>query len=414
MRRFRGSFEEFYARRAIVDRFCREVRRVSELKPVKIVIAGGGTGGHISPAIAVYEELKKRGPIEVLWIGSHHGGERAAAERAGIPFTAIQTGKLRRYLDIKTIPDMVRLPIGIAQAHWKLRKFKPDVIFSTGGFVSVPTVVAARKLAPVVMHEQTAIIGLANKITLRFADLGALSFVSSEGAARAAHPNVVITGNPVRAGLRDGDAAATRAKLDLPPDLPVVYVTGGALGASLINERIFARLPALLDRACIIHQTGSKQHNGDFDRANAVRSGLSPEQQCRYVVREYVADELPGVFALASLVVARSGAGTVTELAHIGKPSILIPLSHAGGYEQERNATILTAAGGAVMIPEASATPDRLYQEIVQLLDRPDQLAEMAAGARSIGTDNAASGLATLVLRHARANWPKPETDEAR
>jgi UDP-N-acetylglucosamine--N-acetylmuramyl-(pentapeptide) pyrophosphoryl-undecaprenol N-acetylglucosamine transferase len=255
------------------------------------------------------------------------------------------------------------------------------------------------------MHEQTATIGLANKINMRFADLVALSFASSEPAARAVHPNVVVTGNPVRAGLRDGDASVTRAEFGFPPDLPVVYVTGGALGATPINERIFAKLSELLVHACVIHQTGSRQHNDDFIRANELRAQLSPDLQRRYAVREFVTTELPGVFALADLIVARSGAGTVAEMAHIGKPSILIPLAHAGGNEQERNATILTAAGGAVMIPEASASPDRLFQEIVQLLDRPDQLAEMSAGARSISTENAAAGLATLVMRHARSSW---------
>ncbi|MEZ4497948.1 MAG: UDP-N-acetylglucosamine--N-acetylmuramyl-(pentapeptide) pyrophosphoryl-undecaprenol N-acetylglucosamine transferase [Thermomicrobiales bacterium] len=358
--------------------------------------------GIFSPAVAVYEVLKTREPVEVLWIGSHKEPERAAAERAGIPFAAIQTGKLRRYFDLKTVTDSARIPVGIAQAWRELRAFEPDVVFSTGGYVSVPTVVAARRIAPVVMHEQTATIGLANKINIRFADLVALTFSSSEKAARALHPNVVVTGNPVRAGLRDGDAAATRVALGFDNDLPVLYVTGGALGASPINERIFAKLPELLSTMNIIHQTGSKKDNPDFDRANQIRSGLSPELQSRYVTREFVTTELPGIFALADLVVARSGAGTVTELAHVGKPSILIPLSHAGGNEQERNATILTTAGGAVMIPESSASADRLAQEIVQLLGRPDQLAEMSDGARSVATDNAAESLATLILRHAR------------
>ena len=375
---------------------------MSSARPVKIVIAGGGTGGHISPAVAVFEVLKTREPVEVLWIGSHKGAERAAAERAGIPFAAIHTGKLRRYFDLKTVTDSARIPVGIAQAWRELRAFEPDVVFSTGGYVSVPTVIAARRIAPVVMHEQTATIGLANKINIRFADLVALTFSSSEKAARALHPNVVVTGNPVRAGLRDGDAAVMRTALGFENDLPVLYVTGGALGASPINERIFAKLPELLSTMNIIHQTGSKKDNPDFDRANQIRSGLNPELQSRYVTREFVTTELPGIFALADLVVARSGAGTVAELAHVGKPAILIPLSHAGGNEQERNATILTTAGGAVMIPESSASADRLAQEIVQLLGRPDQLAEMSDGARSVATDNAAESLATLILRHAR------------
>jgi len=377
-------------------------RGLNPKKPMRIVIAGGGTGGHVSPAVAVYEELIKREPVNVLWIGSANGSERAAAERAGIPFASIQTGKLRRYIDLKTIPDMVRLPIGYVQARWKLRSFKPDVVFSTGGYVSVPTVAAARNRTPVVMHEQTATIGLANKINARSASLVCISFASAESVARALHPNVVVTGNPVRSGLRDGDAAAARAAFGFPADLPVVYITGGALGASPINERVFPKLAELLRVACVIHQTGSKDANADFVKAIALRDALDPELKERYAPREFVTAELPGIFALVSLVVGRAGAGTVAELAHVGKPSILIPLPHAGGAEQERNANILASAGGAVVIPEASLTPERLLQEIVQLLKRPEQLAAMAAGARSVATDNAAAALATLVLRHGR------------
>ncbi len=375
---------------------------MSSARPIRIVIAGGGTGGHISPAVAVHEVIRERAAIDVLWIGSHRGAERAAAERAGIDFVAIQTGKFRRYLDLKTIPDLGRIPIGTAQAWRRLRSFEPDVVFSTGGYVSVPTVVAARSIAPVVMHEQTATIGLANKINVRFADLVALSFASSEASARALHPNVVVTGNPVRAGLRDGDADRAKSSFGFENDLPVVYVTGGALGATPINDRVFARLADLLAIANVIHQTGSQRDNPDFERANALRATLPDDLQRRYVTREFVTDELPDIFALANLVVARSGAGTVAELAHVGKPSILIPLAHAGGNEQERNATILASAGGAVMIPESSASPDRLLQEIAQLLARPEQLDEMSVAARSVATNNAAEALATLVLRHAR------------
>lgn len=375
---------------------------MSSAKPIRIVIAGGGTGGHISPAVAVHDVLKEREPIEVLWIGSHRGAERAAAERAGINFVSIQTGKLRRYLDFKTVPDLGRIPIGTAQAWRQLRAFKPDVVFSTGGYVSVPTVLAARSIAPVVMHEQTAIIGLANKINIRFADLVALSFASSEASARALHPNVVVTGNPVRSGLRDGDAERARKAFGFDNDLPVIYITGGALGASPINERVFAKLNDFLTIANVVHQTGSMKDNPDFDRANALRAALPDDLRSRYVTRDFVTTELPDIFAMTSLVISRSGAGTVAELAHVGKPSILIPLAHAGGNEQERNATILATAGGAVMIPEASASPDRLYQEVAQLLNRPDQLAAMAIAARSVATNDAAGALATLVLRHAR------------
>ena len=148
----------------------------SDPRPIRIVIAGGGTGGHVLPAVSVIEELKRREvQAAILWIGSHAGVERSAAERMGIPFTAIATGKFRRYLDRQTATDALRVPLGVAQAWRQVRAFKPDVVFSTGGFVSVPTVIAAARIAPILTHEQTTAIGLATKINARFADVLALS-----------------------------------------------------------------------------------------------------------------------------------------------------------------------------------------------------------------------------------------------
>src|SRR4051812_133033 len=158
-----------------------------------MVIAGGGTGGHVLPAIAVHEELQQRAvPVDFLWIGSKSGIEKAEAERAGIPFVAVQTGKLRRYIDLDTVTDAARLPIGLVQSVLALRWFRPDIVFSTGGFVSVPTVVAAKRFAPVVTHEQTATIGLANKINSRFSTCIAVSYEATASAIGGTHANVVV------------------------------------------------------------------------------------------------------------------------------------------------------------------------------------------------------------------------------
>lgn len=372
-------------------------------RTLKIVIAGGGTGGHVLPAIAVHEELQRReAPAEFLWIGSHSGIERGEAERAGIPFIAIQTGKLRRYIDLRTIPDAARLPIGAAQSFRALRSFHPDIVFSTGGFVSVPTVIAAKRFAPVVTHEQTAIVGLANKINTRFSACFAVSFDATASAIGSAHSNVVVTGNPVRSMLRDGDAQRGRERYGFSDELPVIFITGGAKGASPINERIFAKLEKLVSRAQVVHQTGSRNANPDYDRAIVERAKLPAELRARYVPVEYVGPEIADIFAMAALVIARAGAGTVAELAYVGRPAILIPLPHAGGAEQDRNGAVLATAGGAVVIPEVSATPDRLLQEITQLLDRPRQLKQMGENARSISRDDAASALADLLLKTAK------------
>ncbi|HEU0114510.1 MAG TPA: glycosyltransferase, partial [Thermomicrobiales bacterium] len=261
---------------------------------MKIVIAGGGTGGHVLPAVAVVDALRRRAAIaDLLWIGSETGVEGDAARDAGIPFATIPTGKLRRYFSLQTGVDAVRVPLGVIQARRLLRRFRPDVVFSTGGFVSVPTVVAAHGVAPVLTHEQTAILGLANRINARFAQVMALSYPETEAAARGRSPRVETTGNPVRANLRTGDRQRGFACWEFDPDLPLVYVTGGARGASPLNQRIAALLPDLLERCQILHQTGPASANDDLARLTAMRDAWPERLQRRYRPVEFIRDELP-------------------------------------------------------------------------------------------------------------------------
>src|SRR5215218_3595316 len=298
------------------------------VKPMlRLVIAGGGTGGHVHPALAVVEEMRGRGlPLEFLWIGSHGDMEGPAAKRAAIPFRAIQTGKLRRYFSAQTLLDVVRLPIGTAQAWRLLRAFRPDVIFSTGGFVSVPTVVAGARLAPILTHEQTAILGLATRINLRFADVLAVSFERSTSRARSFKGRIVLTGNPVRGSLRNGDAVRAHNHFGFLPDLPVLYITGGARGASPLNQRIAPLLPDLLETCQIIHQTGPATANSDYATLSQLHRSLPAHLQSRYHPTEFVRENLADVYAVASLVLCRAGAGTIAELSYLGKPGLLIPL----------------------------------------------------------------------------------------
>ena len=176
--------------------------------------------------------------IEALWIGSHNGVEQVAANRSGIVFTPIQTGKFRRYLSFRTPLDLLRIPIGVVQAFRALQRFHPDIVLSTGGFVSVPTIIAARLLhIPSLTHEQTATVGLATRINARFAGVVALSFEQSRRQLNAVHGRVIVTGNPIRASLFGGSADAALQSFALSPKLPLVYVTGGALGAHAIDEQ---------------------------------------------------------------------------------------------------------------------------------------------------------------------------------
>ena len=169
-----------------------------QTRPTRILIAGGGTGGHVLPAIAVIEELRRRKvPHELLWVGGKNGVERRLANENDVPFVAISTGKLRRYLSFQNFVDVLRVPVGIVSGWWQVRKFRPDVIFSTGGAVSVPTLVLGHRIAPVLTHEQTAQVGLANRTAARFAATFAVGYEEAATIARKYAKHVVVTGNPV-------------------------------------------------------------------------------------------------------------------------------------------------------------------------------------------------------------------------
>lgn len=373
--------------------------------PIRMVIAGGGTGGHVLPAVAVLEAFAEIGQaVEPLWIGSATGVEVEAAAGANVPFRAIQTGKLRRYIDPRTPVDLGRIPAGFIQARRILGTHRPDVVFSTGGFVSVPTVLAAARRFPILTHEQTAILGLATRINLRVASAVAVSYEVTAALARRHHRHVVHTGNPVRSSLRTGDWERGLARFRFEPGLPVLYVTGGARGASPLNRLVLELLPGLLATCQVVHQAGPASANGDVEMLRQAAEKWPEALRGRYHVTEFVRDELPDVYAAADLVLGRAGAGTVAELAFLGKPAILIPLPGTGGDEQTRNASILADAGGALMLPEAAATPETLGGLLTGLLlDEPRRRA-MGLRARSAGHADAAHRLTRLLIELATAD----------
>ena len=370
---------------------------------VRIVIAGGGTGGHVQPAIAVADVLRNRADVELTWIGSSTGVEQQSAADRRIPFVSIPTGKFRRYVSLYTVLDAIRIPFGILRARLHLRRLNPSVVFSTGGFVSVPTVVAAWLAGfPIITHEQTATIGLANRINARLADRIALAYEETRRLIPHANDRVVVTGNPVRSELIAGDADRIRENLGFPPDPPIVYVTGGSLGAQAINLAIQKIVPDLVQRACVIHQCGPAAQNGDYPRLLQTRSSLPEELRHRYAVRERISGELADIYAAADVVVGRSGGGTVAELALLGKPAILIPLPGTASDEQTRNARVLADAGGAILLPQSEMSPERLLRHIDELLSDNDQRASMSLSASSVAQPDAADVLADEILRLAQ------------
>jgi UDP-N-acetylglucosamine--N-acetylmuramyl-(pentapeptide) pyrophosphoryl-undecaprenol N-acetylglucosamine transferase len=368
---------------------------------MRIVIAGGGTGGHTSAGLAVAAALGRRGGIEVHWIGSRAGVEARRVPEAGLAFHPIPTGKLRRYWDWQNVPDLgLRVPAGFAQSWRLLRRLAPRLVFATGGFVALPPALAARALRiPVVVHEQTAVPGLANRVAGRFARRIALTFPMSGGEFRP--ERVVLTGNPLRPELADGSRETGRRLFGLDGTLPMVYVTGGSQGSHRINRTVGAVLASLLELAQVLHQCGEHPTTGDLAWLKGEASRLPDDLRRRYALRPYVGAELRDIYAAADLVVGRSGAGTVNECCQLARPALYIPLPGTSGDEQTANARLVEAAGGAVLLPQVSLTPERLLEVVRRLLaDRP-ALARMGEQARSLAVPDADERLARLILESA-------------
>ncbi|WP_443080839.1 UDP-N-acetylglucosamine--N-acetylmuramyl-(pentapeptide) pyrophosphoryl-undecaprenol N-acetylglucosamine transferase [Streptomyces sp. PTD9-10] len=376
---------------------------------MRLVVTGGGTGGHTYPALTAVRTLQARlaaegRALETLWIGTADGLEARVAPAAGIPFTTVATGKIRRSKNpIKlaspaNVKDMARVPLGVIQARKAVDRFRPDVVLATGGYVAVPAGLAARMChRPLVLHEQTVRLGLANR---KLAASAARICVSSESTlellSESARRVTVVTGNPVRPEVLTGHADKAVQALGLwgfDRQLPTVYVTGGAQGAQQINELIGDVLPWLLGMANVVHQCGPDNVDGLRVRA----AGLPAELQGRYYLTGFVGPELPDVLALADVVVSRSGAGTLAELTALGKPAVFVPLASSAGNEQAHNARHLEQVGAAVALTGEVAA-DGLRNAVGPLLADAQLRRAMAERARAYGRPDAADRLVDVIL----------------
>ena len=366
------------------------------LTPVDVVIAGGGTGGHTSPGLAVAALLRERSRT-CAWIGSRSGIEAQRVPQSGIPYIAISTGKLRRYWAWRNVADLlVNVPVGTLSVLRILRTLRPRVVFGTGGFVALPVVFGAALLrVPVVLHEQTAVPGLANRIGARFARRIAVTFPDRAGRLPAAR--VVVTGNPLRPELRAGSRSSAIARFQLDPAVPLVYVTGGAQGAHRINRVVGDALASLAELTQLIHQCGENPATGDRRWLEDRRAALPPALARRYTVVPYIGAELAGIYAAAALVVARAGAGTVNECCQLGVPALYVPLPGTRGDEQTENARIVERVGGAVVLPQSMLTTERLVREVRALLADPAGLKQMGEHAQTLAVPDAAERIVALL-----------------
>jgi UDP-N-acetylglucosamine--N-acetylmuramyl-(pentapeptide) pyrophosphoryl-undecaprenol N-acetylglucosamine transferase len=370
---------------------------------LRVAIAGGGTGGHTSAGLAVAAALAAQGVTDLCWIGSRHGIEARRVPAAALPFHSVPAGKLRRYWAWKNVIDLgVRVPAGFIRSVGLLRRLRPDVLLVTGGFVALPPALAARALGiPVVVHEQTAVPGLANRVAGRFAQRIAVGFQG--GGHGFPGDRVSVTGNPIRPELLGGCADEARRRYRLEAASPLVYVTGGAQGSHRINRAVGAALPGLLRLAQMVHQCGDNPETRDREWLEAQAEALPAALRSRYRVVNYVGAELCHLYAATDLVIARSGAGTVTECCALGRPALYVPLPGTSGDEQTANARLVEAAGGAAVLAQAALTPEQLLETVDRLLADRVALAAMGERARALAVPDAAQRIAALVLEAAGA-----------
>ncbi|MGN0436671.1 MAG: undecaprenyldiphospho-muramoylpentapeptide beta-N-acetylglucosaminyltransferase [Wujia sp.] len=325
----------------------------------KIVLTGGGTAGHVTPNIALIPTLKKR-CYEIEYIGSYDGIEKKLIEEMGIPYHGIATGKLRRYFNLKNFSDPFRVIKGFGEAKALMKEIKPDVVFSKGGFVSVPVVLAAKsKKIPAIIHESDMTPGLANKICIPKASKICCNF--PETVEKLPKGKAVVTGTPIRAELFNGDAAAAMTFCGFKEIRPTLLIMGGSTGSVRVNEAIWSCLDGLTKKYNIIHLCGKDKTNKDIPNTE------------HYVQYEYIKSELSNLLALADVVVSRAGANAICELLALRKPTVLIPLSlEASRGDQILNAQSFDKSGYAKLLMEEDVNTDSLPKTIDNVFENRD------------------------------------------
>lgn len=322
----------------------------------KIILTGGGTAGHVTPNIALIPGLKRLG-YDIKYIGSYDGIEKKLIEELGISYSGISSGKFRRYMSAKNLSDPFRVIKGYSEAKSIIKDYKPDIVFSKGGFVSVPVALAARRYkVPVIIHESDMTPGLANKIAIPFATKVCHNF--PETAEYLPKGKSVLTGSPIRAELLKGDKLNGLKMCDFTSSKPIIMVIGGSLGAVAVNNAVREALPELTTDFQIVHLCGK----GKTDE--------SLNNKTSYKQFEYIKDELKDLFAMSDIIISRAGANAICEIAALKKPSILIPLSaNASRGDQILNANSFKKQGFSEVIEEENLNKTLLIDTVHEVYE---------------------------------------------
>lgn len=367
---------------------------------MRILLTGGGTGGHITPLIAVAREIKKitseKGlPTPELFYLGPNGFSKELLEKENIKTKIILAGKIRRYFSLSNILDLIKLPVGLIQSIWHVFVFMPDIVFSKGGYGSVPGVLASRLFRiPIVLHESDTIPGLANKFLSGFAKKIAISFPMS--AKFFSKNKTALTGNPIRKNIFQGTLEQAKSAFGLASGKPVIFIFGGSLGAQPINELVIQILPQLLEKYELIWQTGLSNYEIIIKKAN---EALKPVPNNCHITAFMDENLISNAFAASAFVISRAGASNIFEIAACAKPSILIPLPNSASDHQRENAFEYAKTGATIVIEQANLTHHLFLNEISRLINNPELLAKMSESAKSFAMPNAARQIAEEILK---------------
>ena len=353
---------------------------------MRVILAGGGTGGHVIPALAIARELQSRYSAECLFIGTSRGIETRLVPAAGFPLELIQVGALNQVSLVTRVKTLFGLPVAVWTALRIFGKFRPDVVIGVGGYASGPAMAAAAlRRIPMLAFEPNVVPGFANRIVAPFISAAAVHFEETKKYFRNCH----VTGVPVRAQFFDLPVRDSNGKL------PTLLVFGGSQGSRAINRAVCAALPALREKIAdlhVIHQTGERDYSATVEAYEklGVQADASSFEVTKFI------DDMPSTFARADLILCRAGASTVAEIAAAGKPAVYVPFPGAADDHQRRNAEAMQNAGAAVMLEERDLTTTRLVETIEGLLSNLAKLQAMSAAAQRMAHPNAAREIAEL------------------
>ncbi len=366
---------------------------------MRIVLTSGGTGGHLFPLVAVAKKIKEKQPeAELIFIGPKGALEKSLMEENNIPVNKILVGKFRRYFSFLNFVDVFKVPIGFFQSLWYLLKYMPDVIFSKGGYASLPVVIVGWVYQiPILVHESDSVPGKTNEILGKLANRVAISYPQAENYFSP--EKAVLTGNPLRSEINQGDPQKIRKQFSLVESKKIIFIWGGSQGSDLINSKIINILPELLKKYQIIHQTG--KNNFEKVKIKAGEMGIKEGRDGYCAIPFVEEDILKDVLAAADLIISRAGANSLSEIAANKKPAIVIPLKNSANDHQRKNAYYLAQAGSCLVLEEDNLGENLFMSRIDEVLNNRDLQEKFSRNIQNFYHPDAAEKIADGILEMA-------------